>query len=55
MAGLVMLRAGYVHLFREWPAFPWWYNIIVVGSVLPMTWLGIRLAKAGSKAWAVGE
>jgi hypothetical protein len=52
MAGLVLIRASYIHLFREWPAFPWWYNSIVVGSVLPMAWLGIRLDKAGSKAGA---
>jgi hypothetical protein len=24
MAGLVLIRASYTHLFREWPAFPWW-------------------------------
>jgi hypothetical protein len=40
VAGLMQMYAVYVHLFREWSTFPWWYNVVVAVSVVPATWLG---------------
>jgi hypothetical protein len=41
-AGLMLTRAAYVHLYQDWSLFPWWYNVILVCSVVPMTLWGSR-------------
>jgi hypothetical protein len=46
VAGLMQIYAVYVHLFREWSSFPWWYNLVVAVSVVPATWLGAHVVSA---------
>ena len=44
---LAAVLAGYLgvlHLFLEWPSFPWWYNLAVVLPAAPAVLLGGKLA-----------
>jgi hypothetical protein len=40
LAGLMELYAVYAHVVRSWSTFPWWYNIVVVCSVVPAVLVG---------------
>ena len=47
MWALAAVLAGYMsvlHLFLEWPRFPWWYNLAVALPAAPAVLLGGRLA-----------
>jgi hypothetical protein len=44
LAGLMELYAVYAHVVRSWSTFPWWYNIVVVCSVVPAVLLGKLVA-----------
>jgi hypothetical protein len=52
-AGFMLLRAAYVHLYSEWSTFPWWYNVVLVGSVLPMALLGSGLGTVRARTLQV--
>ncbi len=44
---LAVVLAGYLgvlHLFLEWPTFPWWYNLGVALPAAPAVLLGGKLA-----------
>jgi hypothetical protein len=50
LSGLIQIYAIYAHFLRSWSTFPWWYNLIVVFSVVPATLWGGRLARAPENA-----
>jgi len=44
LAAVLALYLGVMHLYLEWPTFPWWYNVCVAGLAAPAVLLGARLA-----------
>jgi hypothetical protein len=50
LIGLMQIYAVYVHILRSWYNFPWWYNLVVVFSVVPATSWGGRLARGPENA-----
>ncbi len=50
LAALMQVYAIYVHVLRSWSTFPAWYNLVIVLSVIPATWLGARMASSSPVA-----
>jgi hypothetical protein len=50
LIGLMQVYAVYVHVLRSWATFPWWYNLVIVFSVVPATLWGGRLVRAPIQA-----
>jgi hypothetical protein len=50
LAVLMDIYAAYVHVWRDWSIFPWWYNLVVVLSVIPATLLGALATRAADEA-----
>jgi hypothetical protein len=46
LTGLMQIYAIYVHILRSWSTFPWWYNLVIVFSVVPATLWGGRPVRA---------
>ncbi len=46
MVGVMQVYAVYVHFYEAWSIIPWWYNVVVVGMVIPAAWCGARVALA---------
>jgi hypothetical protein len=44
LAAALTLYLGVMHLYLEWPSFPWWYNIAVAGLAAPAVLLGGQMA-----------
>ena len=44
LAAVLALYLGFMHLYLEWPTFPWWYNVAVAGLAAPAVLLGARMA-----------
>jgi hypothetical protein len=52
LAAVLALYLGFMHLYLEWPTFPWWYNVAVAGFAAPAVLLGAKLAGASRRAAA---
>ena len=50
LALMVMTYMCFMHLYREWSSFPWWYNLAVALPSGAAVWLGARLYKANPQA-----
>jgi hypothetical protein len=44
LAVVLALYLGTMHLYLEWPTFPWWYNVGVAGLAAPAVLLGGKMA-----------
>ena len=44
LAAALALYLGVMHLYLEWPTFPWWYNVGVAGLAAPAVLLGGKMA-----------
>ncbi len=44
LAAALALDLGVMHLYLEWPTFPWWYNVGVAGLAAPAVLLGGKMA-----------
>jgi hypothetical protein len=44
LAAALGLYLGVMHLYVEWPSFPWWYNVGVAGLAVPAVLLGGKMA-----------
>jgi hypothetical protein len=45
LAAVLALYLAIMHLWLEWPVFPWWYNVAVAGLAAPAVLLGARSAR----------
>jgi hypothetical protein len=45
LAAVLALYLGVMHLYLEWPTFPWWYNVAVAALAAPAVLLGAALAR----------
>jgi hypothetical protein len=50
LISLMQFYAVYVHVLRSWSDFPWWYNLVIVFAVVPVTLSGGRLVPARGEA-----
>ena len=44
LAAVLALYLGVMHLYLEWPTFPWWYNLGVALPAAPAVLLGAKMA-----------
>ena len=44
LAAVLALYLCTLHLYLEWPTFPWWYNVGVAGLAAPAVLLGGKMA-----------
>jgi len=50
LAALLLVYMSVMHFYVFWTSIPWWYNIIVVISVVPAVWLGAKLASRDAES-----
>jgi hypothetical protein len=44
LATVLTVYLAAMHLYLEWPTFPWWYNVAVVALAAPAVLLGGKMA-----------